>query len=41
MLIQAKEAIGIIKEFGEIKYSVTALEKSKTKLTDRGRAFSK
>ena len=34
MLIQAKEAIGIIKEFGEIKYSVTALEKSKTKLTE-------
>ena len=29
MLIQAKEAISIIKEFGEIKYNVTALEKSK------------
>ena len=34
MLIQAKEAISIIKEFGEIIYSVIALEKSKTKLTE-------
>lgn len=39
--MQAKEAISIIKEFGKIKYSVTAPEKSKVKLIDKCLSISK